>query len=99
MSCRFLSDDYVIYGETGQRARLLEITFHNGKKFPILVTEDPSGSFKTAPGHTINIWHYQLSTDGKRITLTAKPSSSVKILGEKGEELAHETITDWPLAD
>jgi len=97
MSCRFLSDGYAVYGESGKKARLLEIAFHNGYKGCILVTEEPSGSFVTAEGRTINMWHFQVSADGKRITLTAQPSSSVKFMGEKGEELAHETVTDWPL--
>ncbi len=93
MSCQFLSDveNIVIGGET-RRVRLLKITFTNGYQATIYVTPDEHFQF----GHT-GAWHYEVNNG--RITLTAKPTNSVKVLGLHEEELAHDTITDWPLND
>ena len=97
-TCRFLGDretTYVIGGRE-HSARLIEITFTNGIKFPILATSGPDWR----EGSTV-AWHYEVKDTGmgKRITLTARPTNSVKVLDADGKELAHETITDWPLTE
>ena len=101
LSCRFLSgEEYVQEDPQHRKLRVLRIAFHNGHVSHVFVTDAPSGSWATGTGREMNCWHYEIKErpDGSRtVSLTAVPSSSVKVLGEHGEEVAHETVTDWPL--
>jgi hypothetical protein len=100
MSCRFLDEAPSYFPpemDPGHHpVRVLEITFTNGRIFPVFVTPEESFTV-TLEGHVLNVWHYGMSLDGKRITLLAKPSNSVRIL-EKGVEVAHDLVYGWPLA-
>jgi hypothetical protein len=92
LSCRFLPEDYDVV-DAEKRLRVLEITFHNGVKGKVLVTTAPS----LADDH---FWHYDLSPDGKTISLTNQEgNSSVRVLDTDGRETAHEMIQGWPLLE
>lgn len=87
-TCRFLDEEG--YYE-GTLARALEIKCEDGFTGVILVTrgEEVLG---TKPAH--NIWHYEISPDGTKITLkNFKHSSSVDFLDGKH----HITVENWPL--
>ena len=99
MSCRFLDEAPSYFPaemDPGHHpVRVLEVTFTNGRVFPIFVTTDESFTISVS-GHELNVWHWGLSLDGKKITLLARPSNSVKIM-QNGVEAAHDVIYAWPL--
>lgn len=99
MSCRFLSDgDYLGEDTLHRKLRLLMIKFHNGFKGTIYVTAEAPFSLTLGTGRVLNIWHYELSPDGKQITLTGVGNNSVQCLSSiDGHEFAHETVSGWPL--
>lgn len=96
MSCRFFNDEVHIDNDP-RKVRLLEIKCHNGFVGRIFVTKELAFVLEY-PENRINVWHYDQSEDGKRITLKAKGSDSVKSI-VNGVDACHETVTDWPLEE
>lgn len=75
----------------GHRVTLARVHFQNDYVGFIHVSDEVA--FHTATGHPV----WKLTQAEGRVTLTGVANHSVKILGPNGEELAHETVTAWPL--
>jgi len=90
-TCRFVGEEREFADDTQHRkARGLEITFEDGFVGCIFVTKEEEF---IKPGW-LTVWHYDLSTEGTKITLkNFKHASSVDFMDGKH----HETIENWPL--
>lgn len=90
--CRFFSDKQILYGHVVVG---LEITCENGYQGMIYVTKEPA--FEIPVKDTIlRAWHYELSDDGKFITLTGIGNNSIAF--DKVEpNSCHPTVTNWSL--
>ena len=93
MKCEFLSDEEQLHNHT---VRLLQIECPNGFKGQIYVTKEPPFSIQLSD-NTLNTWHYELSENNTRITLTGPGSNSVAFKKPDGSDYCHETITNWPV--
>ena len=92
MHCKFLTETQSLYGHN---LRTLEITCPNGFVGIIYTTKDEA--FEKPLGDVmLRVWHYSISDDGKRITLTGVGRNSVDFASVIPNS-CHETITDWPL--
>lgn len=95
MHCTLIPGTVHIEGHT---CRILEITCPNGYTDSIYVTEEPAFSIK-ADLLSLNVWHYTISQDGKRISLlgmNGQNSVNFKSIHPDG---CHETIIDWELRE
>lgn len=86
-SCRFVTHEVMMFNHL---VRGLEITCENGFVETIYVTKEPA--FARLEFHS---WHYELSPDGKFISLTGIINNSVNF----GDQICHVTITNWPLLE
>ena len=90
-TCSFIEEEREFADDPQHhKIRALEITFEDGFKGVIFVTKGEEfcyGSHQFA-------WHYEVSSDGTKITLrNFHHPSSVDFLDGKH----HETIIEWPL--
>ena len=85
-SCRFVTHEVHLFNRV---VRGLEITCENGFVETIYVTREPA----YAISGLFHSWHYEVSPDGKSISLTGVGKDSVNF----GDQNCHETITNWPL--
>lgn len=83
--CKFITEEITQFNHI---IRGLEITAEDGFIFSIYVTKEPAFSIKGK----LNTWHYELSNNETKISLTGTGSHSVKF-----EPYFHKTITSWDL--
>lgn len=93
MKCKFLTGNTRLHNHV---VRFLEITCSNGFIGTIFVTKEAAFTLNLATS-TINTWHYELSENDTKITLTGQAKHSVKFKKPDGSNYCHETIINWPV--
>ena len=85
-----MSDEYEF---EEKQVRTLEIHCPNGYVGYIMVTRGPA--FWAGINIRRGVWHYEVNNG--LITLTGVGSDSVKFLDQNGNEVCHQTVTNWEL--
>jgi len=85
MSCKFITEEIEMFNH---KVRGLEIVAEDGFTFSIYVTREPAFVVEGK----LHTWHYELSENDTKISLTGVGSHSVNF-----DPNFHKTITNWDL--
>lgn len=94
-TCRFVDVARYFDDDVQKRkVQALELTLEDGFRGIIFVTDKDDFSFIQRDGREMNVWRYELSADGKRISLHNRVHGSSSV---GWPDPHHIIVEDWPL--